>query len=525
MHTLSIVASAVVFGLLAGLAGSAQANSPEAIQATVERRIAETALEGPRRALLAQFLQEFYAVAENKPAWSDPNNVEAALQAIGEAALDGLDPEDFGYSQIVALRSAGQAAALDVALTENVALLAYTLAHGKVDPANVEDAVDYGRAFSGDPIGALNRALDGGTLAEAIDNQRPRLAYYARLRSALATYRTAAAAGGWPTVTDGSTLRAGDSGPRVAELTARLAAQGLIGSGTPDFGPDVDTAVRRFQDMHGLEADGIVGPGTLAALIVTAAERADQIRVNMERARWIGEIGPGRQILVNIAGFYASLIEDGRPVWTTRTIVGRGYTRTPVFTDKMEYIEFNPTWTVPRSIVRGELAPKILADPGYLSEHGYYLAEASGQVVDPASVNWPGLTPQNFPYWVVQKPGSKNALGLVKFMFPNDYSVYMHDTPQRYLFDRAERSFSHGCIRTEKPLDLAGLLLARQGWDRPRIDAAVAAGKTTRVTLDTPVPIAILYWTVDPVDEVVRFYPDLYNRDAAVLALLDAPIP
>lgn len=525
MHTLSIVAVAVVFGLLAGLAGSAQANSPEAIQATVEHRIAKTALEGPRQALLAQFLQEFYTVAEHKPAWSDPNNVDAALEAIGNAGLDGLDPEDFGYSQIVALRSAGQVASLDVALTEKVALLAYTLAFGKVDPTNVAVGLDYGRAFSGDPIGALNRALDSRNLAEAIDNQRPRLAYYARLRSALAAYRATAAAGGWPTVTDGATLRIGDSGPRVAELTARLAAQGLIEIGTSDFGPDVDTAVRRFQDMHGLEADGIVGPGTLAALVVTAAERADQIRVNMERARWIGEIGPGRQILVNIAGFYASLIEDGRPVWTTRTIVGRGYTQTPVFTDKMEYIEFNPTWTLPRSIVLGELAPKILADPSYLSEHDYYLAKDDGQAIDPASVNWSALTPQSFPFWVVQKPGSKNALGQVKFIFPNEYSVYMHDTPQRSLFDRAERSFSHGCIRTENPLDLAELLLFRQGWDRPRIDAAVAAGKTTRVMLDTPVPIAILYWTVDPVDDIVRFYPDLYNRDAAVLALLDAPIP
>jgi murein L,D-transpeptidase YcbB/YkuD len=347
----------------------------------------------------------------------------------------------------------------------------------------------------------------------------------------LADYREIAADGGYTPVPDDGTLRKDDADPRVGTLVQRLAEGGwhngavaLAQSGLPVFDAAVDTAVKAFQARHGLEADGVAGPATFLALNISAQARVDQVRVNMERARWIGDLPVERTVLVNIAGFEAMLVEEGKISWQTRVIVGKDYTETPVFSDEISYVEFNPTWTVPRSIIRNELAPKVIADPSYLDRNGYYLAYKDGTHLDAQSVDWSGVTPKSFPYWIVQKPGEKNALGRVKFMFPNKHSVYMHDTPQRQLFDRTVRSFSHGCIRTENPMTFAELLLGRQGWDRTRIDEAVASEKTIRVNLERKVPVTIMYWTVDTVGSELRFYPDIYGRDAKLLAALDAPM-
>ena len=304
-----------------------------------------------------------------------------------------------------------------------------------------------------------------------------------------------------------------------------MATIAMVGADPGDvFDEGVQQAVRDFQIAHGEDPDGIVGSKTIAAMNVSVLDRIDQLRVNLERARWIGELRDERHIIVNIAGYYAAVIEDGRPVWTTRVIVGDEYTRTPVFLDEIEYLEFNPTWTAPRSIIQNELAPKIIADPRYLERNDYYLAEANGRRVSPSSVDFSTLTPRNFRYWVVQEPGDKNALGRVKFMFPNAHSVYMHDTPSRQLFDKTKRTFSHGCIRTENPLELAELLLSDQGWDAARIQSVLASGQRTRVPLETSVPVAVLYWTADPTPSGVRFYPDIYGRDAAVLEALNTPL-
>lgn len=480
---------------------------------------------------IAQFIDDFYFSRNYSPVWVDDKNVSAAMNAIGNADLDGLEPEDFGFSYLKDLQSAGAAAEFDVALTDYLARFAYALRFGKINPTDVGEDIKMQRIFRSDPVLDLTIALEGNMLPELLTSQRPQLPYYARLISALAEYRERSADGGWGTVSDGKTLRNGDAGPRVEELHARLRQNGWVTgqvlhdeNGLALFDDTTEAAILAFQTRHGLDPDGAVGPRTLQELNVTAAQRVDQVRINLERARWIGEFPQGPLVIVNIAGFGAALLSDGQPIWTTRVIVGRDYTATPIFTDEISYIDFNPTWTAPRSIVRGELAPKILKDPSYLNRNDYYLARDNGSKIETSSVNWSGVTASNFPYWVVQKPGDKNALGRVKFMFPNAHSVYMHDTPNRGLFDQTTRSFSHGCIRTENPMELAEFLLVQQGWDRSRIDETVASGKTTRVTLDQPVPVAILYWTVDTTGQEIRFHPDIYGRDAAILAALDTPI-
>ena len=206
---------------------------------------------------------------------------------------------------------------------------------------------------------------------------------------------------------------------------------------------------------------------------------------------------PANYIIVDIAGFNAYLFEGGEHIWETRVQVGKPYHATPIFKDTMRYIDFNPTWTIPPGILRKETLPAIRRDPSYLSRNDMTVITGSGAIVDPSTIDWPATATQGFSYMIRQEPGDHNALGRVKFMFPNKYMVYLHDTPSKGLFARSERAFSHGCVRTQNPFELAELLLAEQGWDRARIDRVVESKKTTRVNLETPMPVMLLYWTAE----------------------------
>jgi murein L,D-transpeptidase YcbB/YkuD len=353
----------------------------------------------------------------------------------------------------------------------------------------------------------------------------PRNAFYRNLKGALAEYRALAAAGGWPSVPAGSTLAPGMSDARVPALRARLAATGDLDSVETAAADDVyDGAtvegVRRFQARHGLEQDGAVGPATLAALNVPVEARIEQMRVNLERARWVlGDLGDDF-LVVNVAGFRLYVVRRNEIVWTTRVQVGQPYRRTPIFVATLSYLVFNPTWTVPPTILRRDILPAVRNDVGYLASRNIDVIDDSGMVVDAMTVDWSGST---FPYRFVQRPGPNNALGRVKFMFPNEHFVYLHDTPSRDLFDRESRAFSSGCIRVEDPLELARLVL-RRGWDEQRIDDVVAAGRTETVTLDDPISVLLLYWTAEAdVAGRVFFNADVYARDAEVSSALAAP--
>jgi murein L,D-transpeptidase YcbB/YkuD len=282
--------------------------------------------------------------------------------------------------------------------------------------------------------------------------------------------------------------------------------------------------VRRFQARHSLTADGIIGPGTLAAMNVPASERLETIRVNLERFRWLADDFEDDMVIVNIAGFEASLLKGGEVVWSTRVQVGRTYRQTPIFRDEITYLAINPTWTAPRSLATRDVLPRIQKDPTYVVERGFDVRDRNGNNVDPATIDWDSLTRNNFPYTLVQQPGPFNAMGQVKFMFPNRYNVYLHDTPSRYLFDREARAFSAGCIRTERPFELAELLLASQGWDRARIQEVLDSGRLTNVVLETPMPVLLTYFTAGVDDDgKLFFFPDIYERDKRIADGLAAP--
>jgi len=512
----------------------------EAIRVEVELlRDPEVLTTGGIEIAASDLIAEIYERRGFAPAWSSPARVESLLAAVRASFDDGLDPNDYHLPLIEAERAglgtdanitAKELAVFDLMLTDSVIRLAYHERFGKVNPERLDPVWNFGRTLKGsDPAGVIEGVLRSDNVGTTMREIFPRGPVYNRLKAQLRRYRGIAADGGWPAVPDGPTLRPGDTDERVPLLAARLDAVGDLKTDwapgdAPVYDETLQTAVRRFQERHGLEEDAIVGKGTLAALNVTIEQRIDQLRLNLERARWV-TTGLDRDfVLVNIAGFVAYLVRDDEIVWSTRVVVGNTVTKTPVFRSTMKYVVFNPDWTVPWSIATQEILPAVRKDPDYLAKGHYELRDRDGNVVEPGSVNWGEITARNFPYTVVQLPGPWNALGRVKFMFPNEHAVYLHDTPSRHLFARAERAFSHGCIRLQDPLDFAQELLGRDGWTRESIDAVIASGEIRTVFLSERLPVMLLYWTAE-VDEDghIHFYPDIYERDAAILDALGEP--
>lgn len=282
--------------------------------------------------------------------------------------------------------------------------------------------------------------------------------------------------------------------------------------------------MRRFQQRHGLQADGSVGEATLAALNVPVEERIRQIEANMERWRWLPRQLEPRYILVNMAGYELQVIEAEQTVLNMRVIVGRDYRQTPVFTSAMTSLVLNPHWYVPRSIFRDDILPRLRRDPEYLERLGMRLFSSlngNGSEVDAAGVDWAAVDGNSFPYILRQGPGPHNALGRVKFLLPNRYGIFLHDTPDRALFSQPARAFSSGCIRLEDPIELARYVLAdEERWSRAGLEAAVAQGRPLGLTLPEPIPVYLVYWTAW-VDEagVLQLRDDIYGRDRRLLEL------
>jgi murein L,D-transpeptidase YcbB/YkuD len=295
------------------------------------------------------------------------------------------------------------------------------------------------------------------------------------------------------------------------------------------FDEALEEAVKRFQGRHGLAVDGVVGPRTLQALNRTAEEHLRLIKVNMERWRWLPRSLGDRFIRVNIADFDMELVEAGERIMEMRVMVGKDYRRTPVFSDVMTYLVINPYWNVPRSLAVEDKLPLIKQDPAYLAGQKMKVLSgwgADAREIDPLTIDWSEVTPETFTWRLRQDPGPKNALGQIKFMLPNKFNVYLHDTPSREAFDRPDRALSSGCIRLEKPIQLAEYLLrGYPEWTRPAILAAIEDGKEQTIRLLEPIPVHILYCTawVEDTGEV-NFRRDIYGRDTAVAdALMSRP--
>ncbi|MEX1153859.1 murein L,D-transpeptidase [Parvibaculum sp.] len=437
--------------------------------------------------------------------WSDEaaRTLHAVLARAGE---HGLPPSLFHVDEIA--RSVRPATTMDRAqrdplLTASALRYAEVMRRGRVDLAPLHGDVAIHR-WNVDPVSELATALAGGHLAHWLDSLPPSAPEYVQLKRALARYREMERQGGWPVLQlplGKRSLKPDETSTFVPQLRARLRLAGdLVLSGTDErYDPAMVDAVRSFQARHGLAVDGVVGRDTLAALNVPAEMRVRQIALNMERWRFMAHAMPLTRIEVNAAAAEAVVMKDGEIVFRMRTIVGKKTTPTPLIVSAIERIIVNPSWIVPSSIYRREIAPAIARDPDYLQKH---------------EMSWQGDR-------LVQKPGPKNALGRLKFDLPSPFAVFLHDTNSPGLFASDNRFRSNGCIRVERPMELAVLLLEPSGWSRERIEELVQAEDTVSVFVDPPVPVVVAYWTAFvEADGLVRFRDDIYGRDAALGAAL-----
>jgi murein L,D-transpeptidase YcbB/YkuD len=478
-------------------------------------------------------LPPLYELHGFQPFW-DSVRVAKLIDVVRASAADGLIPADYHLATLERLAGRQMRTALDTAQLDLLASDAYTellyhLYFGKVDPISIDSRWNFERTeiTERDAIQFVLDALTDADVASAIDRVRPDHWMYRNMVDALASYRRIEAAGGWPSIDEGPTLRRGVTDPRVAALRRRLSASGddtEAATTSVLFDEPLEGALKRFQARHFLTADGAVGAATRRELNVSVAQRIDQIRVNLERARWIlHQRADGDFVIVDVAGFEVRYLRDRAVIWRSRAQVGQPYRQTPIFRSAIDEIVFNPTWTVPPGILGKDILPAVRRDSAYLEKRGLRVIDRNGRPVSTASIDFTRYTAATFPFMIRQEPGPTNALGRVKIMFPNPYLVYLHDTPSQTLFEREQRAFSSGCIRTERPLELAELLLASPDrWSRAAIDAAVAAGTTRTIRLPKPVPVLMLYWTVDRDDRgAIIFKPDPYARDPKLLKALD----
>ena len=483
-------------------------------------------------------LPEIYEQRQFEPLWKRASNVTELIDAVGTIKKDGLNPRDYHYNELRRYHRTIQAigdddpwlaADFDILLTDSLIRLVYHLYFGKVDPTTFNPGWNLTRRFNlKNPARAIQDMIIGGLIATTIDSLKPQYPGYRRLKAALAKYEKIQSAGGWPVIPAGAVMRKGDRGPRIALLRKRLAATDGApqGIGDPELFDDaLESAVKRFQLREEIDSDGIVGRPTLNELNYPVTGRIDQIRANLERLRWFLHDLPEKFVVVDIAGFTLDVYTRNRIIWTARAQVGDPYTQTPCFKTRLKYMVFNPTWTVPPGIAGREYLPKLIENPDFLSETDLKVIDSDGREINPAGINWKRYANRRFPYRFFQAPGPENPLGRIKFICPNPYYVYLHDTPEAEKFREGWRAFSAGCIRVEKPLEFAVLLMDNENkWNLDKIRKSIESGRTRTVFLPRKMPIMFLYFTVRvEYNEMIHFRDDIYGRDDAVIKGLNAP--
>ena len=480
----------------------------------------------------------FYSNRNYEPAWTENKNVKDLLESLESSYDEGLDPEDYHYKRINELLdkkksgslSNSEKADLDLLLTDALILYASHLLEGKLEQSALRKKWDVEKNERPENVDSLlTVTLHNKQVKPVLEGMKPAHYMYLLMKFHLKKLRQEAEDGGWPEVSGGETLKKDMDDPRIMEIREYLMATGdLKESNSMDetvFDDELEAAVKKFQQRHGLTDDGAIGKGTIEQMQVPIETRIESIKINLERLRWIFHHPDEDFLIVNIAGFHVRRVTNRTEVFNSRVIVGKYHHESPVFKGKMTYIVVNPTWTLPYSIATNETLPKLKKDPGYLAAKHMEVMDRNGTILNPSSIDWNQYSRGNFPFIIRQKAGPWNALGEVKFIFPNKYSVYLHDTPSRSLFERQDRAFSHGCIRTE---DKWGLMMSLMDdpevWNMDKINEILKSGKTTNINLPKPVNIYLIYLTaVADRENNLYFFKDVYKRDQAVSAELNKP--
>lgn len=522
--TAGLVLASIAVGLNLTVArAEAPSDSAFLINPGTYRSVAGYALNSP------DAVEQFYRSRNNKPAWVSGTSpaLKNLLGIENVVQSHGLSAGDYHLAVLPELIEKGNRQAVELLATDAFLTFGAHLLRGKVDPVALDPNWTAVRR-SGELIAVLSKVISSGEVTKSVELFAPKSTAYRVLQEALKRLRKSGSMG-FPKIPDGPALKLGMKGKRVAILRARLAAEELLAMSSKNTGDVFDhateLAVAAFQRVAGLEADGVVGSVTRREMNRSFADRILQIRVNLERWRWLAEDLGTRHIRVNIAAFSLETWNRGALVRKHDVIVGRPYRKTPVFSGEMSYLILNPWWETPHNIARLDKLPDLQRDPAFADRLGFEIFDRAGKKIDPLEVNWGAYTPKNFPFRLRQRPSPQNALGEVKLMFPNHHNVYLHGTPARELFSRTRRDFSSGCIRVQQVLDLTEWVLSdTPGWDRRKIESVVASGQVTRIDLRLKIPVHILYLTAVATDEgSVRFLPDIYDRDSRLAAALEMP--
>ena len=523
----------LLFATLA-FAGSLSAATPDnAIRLRIEdgRKTELLVADAPVAALPG--LRRFYEARAFQPAWTDEEGrlnaaAEELMGEIRHSREEGLNPDDYHLATLERLTagplSAGGRTDLELLLSDGWLVLASHYLSGRVDPVTIDPEWVPSRRNDNLPA-RLAEALERGRTAAALREMLPQQAGYGRLRVLLAAYRARGDLPAVPPVPPGNLIKPGSSDPRVPALRRRLGGEVHGDEEETRYDEGLAASVRAFQESHGLEPDGIVGPTTLRELNSGPGERIDRILANLERWRWMpATLGP-RHVKINIAGFRLEAWENDALARSMKVIVGRSYRRTPLFSDNIRYLVFNPAWEVPPNIAIQDKLPQLRKDPESMQRAGFVVLSGQGAdevELDLRDIDWKSVDKSNFRYRLRQKPGPGNALGRVKIMFPNRFNVYLHDTSNPELFAKNVRTFSSGCIRLQEPQTLAQWLLeANPDWPEEKVVNAMTGDLTQTVVLSRPVPLHLQYWTawVDDAGEA-HFIDDIYQRGAPLAAAL-----
>ena len=474
----------------------------------------------------------FYENRNYRRAWTNPQTVAQLIAAVEGISADGLDPSDYHYPRLKEIQLRFETAPsatprtlaeADILLSDSLLRLVYHLTFGKVDPQGLSPYLNLLRVIDHpDPLGQIERAVDSGSLDHFLDSLKPKHPFYLRLKTALSAYRSIRHSGGWQPIPTDALLSIGVRDERVLQLRRRLRLTGDLRDdklSSDLFDEHLEGALIRFQIRHYLEPDGIANRITLQVLNEPVQQRIDQIRANLERARWVLHGVPRTYLIVDIAGYVIHFVRNDRITWSARVQVGQPFRQTPVFKSEIRRLVLCPTWTVPPGIFQRDILPQVKKDPSALKRLGIKIYTVDNRTVDAETIDWSRYPKDRFPYILRQNPGPNNPLGNIKFVLPNPYFIYLHDTPEQQEFDSPWRALSAGCIRVEYPLELAELLVGDSDrWSIERLRRQIRQKRTTNIDLPLPPTILLLYMTVW-VDEkqVIYFREDVYHRDAKIL--------
>ena len=485
--------------------------------------------EGPAKAtpILTPAVIHFYEQRDWKPIWDD-SRFTSLLQQIRQLKNDGLDPDDYFLPELktyIHIKNDEERSIKRELLATYVLLLALKhLQHGKVDPAQLSPYWNFEVPPYNEEKEITNARLaaENNTLSETFQQARPAVPAYAALQKALNTL-SKQKNNHWPVIPEGHLLKPGMDDPRIPLLRKRLQMAGYKGitknKQSTTYDKELVDAIQHFQKENHIEPDGKIGPDTLQQLNTSKEQRINQLRVNLERMRWHLHELPDRYIMVDVAGYHISYVNHGEKQWESRVQVGRAYRKTPIFQSVITHLTLNPQWKVPPTIFFEDALPAIRKNIDYLERHHLHVYNQEGEELPATSINWD--SPDNIT--LVQEAGPEGALGQVVIRFPNDFSIYLHETPSKALFKKEQRAFSSGCIRVENIRELAVRLLDdSQHWSRGALETTLAEGKTHEVRLPHKIPILIAYWTVEADKEGhVQYRPDIYDLDTLVLQALD----